>query len=68
MTLHTNSVSTCNLGEEKWEKFYSYILKQNMIQYEFRFANGELFSCTASSLAEARIKRDQYIVKNGKEA
>ena len=59
MTLNTNGISTCNSNEEKFQRFYSHILKQNMIQYEFRFADGELFSCTANSLAGARTKRDQ---------
>ena len=48
------SVSTCKPGEEKYEEFWSDILKKYMVQYEYRSFEGKLFTCVAPNLDIAR--------------
>lgn len=55
----------CKPGGEQHEEFWSYIKKRNMIQYDYRNSNGELFSCLANDLDEARKKRDTWAEING---
>ena len=48
------SVSTCKPGEEKYEEFWSDVLKKYMVQYEYRSFEGKLFTCVAPNLDIAR--------------
>jgi hypothetical protein len=43
-------------GQEQYETFYSAILRKHKVQYDYRDANGKLYSCVANSLKEARAK------------
>jgi hypothetical protein len=47
-------------GQEKHEVFYSNILKRHLVQYDYRRTNGDLFSCVADSLEDARKERDNW--------
>lgn len=56
--------SICPPGEEKWEEFYSRILKKNLIQYDYRTPEGKLFTIITPTLHEARGKRDRWLEKS----
>lgn len=56
-------------GKEQYEFFEVEHLARRgknatRIQYDYRAENGNLFSCVAKSLEDARAKRDQWIIKN----
>jgi len=61
MKTDVNGCSTCPKGEERFEKFYSRILKRYLYQYDYRHPDGELFSCASKSLDECREKRDKWL-------
>ena len=61
--MNTNGVSNCQTnGEERFEHFTSGRGRKakQKVQYDYRNYTGELFSCIANSLDEARLKRDNY--------
>lgn len=66
-----NGVSTCTMtGSEKYERFQAGIgrRKKNLVQYDYRHTDGELFSCVKPTLDECRIERDKWLsAKKGKE-
>lgn len=53
--------STCPPGREQWDEFYSTIAKTVLCQYEYRAYSGELFTCVATDLESARIRRDRWL-------
>ena len=60
-------VSTCEPGEERWEKFKSRIAGRWMVHYDFRTPDGALFSTIARTLAQARAARDAWLkVRKGR--
>ena len=60
MKSNIKGCSTCPIGHENYEFFTSNIGRKtyNKIQYDYRYTDGELFSCVANSLDEAREKKD----------
>lgn len=65
MKTDVNGCSTCMVGREQYE-FYTQKFGRNtyhMVQYDYRHTDGELFSCCAPSLEEARRRRDAWIEK-----
>jgi len=61
-----NSPKFLENGEEQFESYFSRISKRNFIQYDYRHSDGELFSCVANTVEEARNKRDKWIEKRSK--
>ena len=59
-----NGCSTCLEGQEQYEEYFSTVLNCNVVQYDYRAINGELFSCCAINLRHARDKRDKWLRKN----
>jgi hypothetical protein len=57
--VNKSGMSTCKVGEEKWEQFYDRIARKDLVQYDFRNADGQLFSCIAPTLEKAREKRER---------
>ncbi|MDR2142541.1 MAG: DUF3873 domain-containing protein [Deltaproteobacteria bacterium] len=39
------------------------VLKKKYVQYDYRAVNGNLFSCVAPTLEEARAQRNQWWIK-----
>ena len=67
--MNTNGVSNCQTnGEERFEYFTSGKGRKTKqkVQYDFRNYNGELFSCIANTLEEARQKRNEILFKGEK--
>jgi len=67
--MDTNGVSNCQTnGEERFEYFTSGRGRKakQKVQYDFRNYNGELFSCIANTLEEARHKRDETLLRGKK--
>ena len=66
-----NGVSTCTeAGTEKYERFQLGIVrrKRTLVQYDYRYTDGELFSCVKPTLDECRAARDKWLTaKEGKE-
>lgn len=50
-------------GEEKYEEYYSDVVRRNCVQYDYRHTDGELFSCVKPTLEMCREKRDQWIAR-----
>ena len=48
-------------GEEQYEEYRSATLRRKMVQYDYRDETGELFSCVAPSLEDARKRRDNWL-------
>lgn len=67
-----NGVSVCPTEEERHEYFtlsLSLRRKKRLCQYDYRTADGELFSCVAPTLEECRRRRDEWLRrKTNKEA
>lgn len=61
MFMETNN-DTAKDKREQYEEYYSHILKRRLVQYEYRDRHGELFSCIADTLEEARKKRDDWLI------
>ncbi|ROT11993.1 DUF3873 domain-containing protein [Muribaculaceae bacterium Isolate-105 (HZI)] len=64
--LTANGVSTTTtLGTEQYEVFYTGYRSQRKkhYQYDYRHADGELFSCVAGSLKECRQRREEWLNK-----
>lgn len=56
----------CKAGNEQWERFPSATRKNLvLIQYDYRNSKGELFSCIAMTLDEARSRRDKWAETHG---
>lgn len=50
--------STCPNGQERHETFTR--SGREFVQYDYRTETGNLFSCVAGSIQEARQKRDSW--------
>ena len=59
MKTDQNGCSTCPIGQEQYESFNT--PKGIKIQYDYRHTDGELFSCVAGSLGQAREKKDVWL-------
>ena len=57
--------SKCLPGKEQWEAYYSVVLDRELIQYDYRAPDGELFSTVAPTLEKARIRRDAWLASRG---
>ena len=54
--------TTRNTGEEKYERFsFRDRPRKLFYQYDYRHADGELFSCVKPSLKECREAREEWI-------
>ena len=58
-------VSTRVVEDEQYERFYSPLIHQKLIYYNFRTPDGKLFTCISRTLANARARRDAWLKKNG---
>lgn len=57
--------TTRNTGEEKYERFsFRDRPREFFYQYDYRHADGELFSCVKPSLKECREAREEWIKNN----
>lgn len=65
MTIMTiNGVSTTTeLGQEQYEKFSRKIGRytKKYVAYDYRWTDGELFSCVKPTLDECRTERDLWL-------
>ena len=62
MTANGESTTTTP-GTEHYEVFYTgyRTRRKKHYQYDYRHANGELFSCVAGTLKDCRQRRDQWL-------
>lgn len=63
-----NGCSTCAPMEEQWEAFFvrgGTKSGKKMIQYQYRFSDGALFSCVQTTLERCRAARDQWWENRG---
>ena len=60
-----NGCSTCPAGRENYEFYTQKIMgkRTKLVQYDYRHTDGELFSCVAKSLDDARSRRDAWLDK-----
>jgi hypothetical protein len=54
-----NGCSTCPIGKEQYEHFR--MRNKPYVQYDYRHADGELFSIVAKSLEIARSRKDIWL-------
>lgn len=47
--------------QEQWEEYYSAVLGQDLVQYDYRHTDGRLFSCIRKNLEECRQARDRWL-------
>ena len=66
MKADVKGCSTCQAGKESYESFYSTIKKCDLVQYDYRHTDGELFTCVAISLDSARNKKEQWLTRKQK--
>lgn len=66
MKTDVNGCSTCQVGQENFEAFYGHTLKTWLVQYEYRHTNGQLFTCIAFTLDQARKRRDKFLQRLNK--
>jgi hypothetical protein len=55
----------CKPGEERYEEYYSAILRGWRVQYDYRTPDGVLFSRITHTLEEARARRDAWLAQHG---
>ena len=48
-------------GQEQFERYQSTVVNRQMVQYDYRYTDGDLFSCVAHTLLQARRKRDRWL-------
>ena len=48
-------------GQEQHEMYTSNFTKRKMCQYDYRDADGELFSCVKQTLADCQADRDEWL-------
>ena len=66
MKSDVNGCSTCPAGREQYE-FYTQPVgrkRRRLVQYDYRHTDGDLFSCVAPSLEEARRRRDTWLANH----
>jgi hypothetical protein len=56
--------STCQAGSESYESYYSALLRERRVQYDYRTPGGKLFSTVAPTLEDARQRRDAWLAAN----
>ena len=63
MKTDINGCSTCPVGKENYEEFTMTIGRKvyEKVQYDYRHTDGELFSCVANSLEEARERKNKWL-------
>lgn len=63
MKSDVNGCSTCAAGQENYEFFTvrNGRKRLNRVQYDYRHTDGELFSCVARSLEDARERKDEWL-------
>lgn len=63
MKTDVQGCSTCKAGSEQYEWFRLRLGRKTVkrLQYDYRHTDGELFTCVAGSLEEARAKRDAWL-------
>ena len=71
MKTDINGCSTCQVGCENYESYTQTLGRRvyNLVQYDYRHTDGELFTTVAPSLEEARRRRDKWLAgkaNNGK--
>ena len=66
MKTDVKGCSTCPIGKESYETFYSSSTKSNFVQYDFRDIDGELFSTIALDLDFARKMKNIWLQKKQK--
>ncbi len=61
-------ISTTQAGQEQYETFYSAHRgrKVSRVMYDYRTAEGDLFSVVDPTLQECRLKRDEWLAKRNK--
>jgi hypothetical protein len=68
---HMNDDRGCSkaqAGEERYEEFevrIGRVERRKRVQYDYRTPDGELFSCVAKSLDDARARRDEWLKERG---
>ncbi len=65
--MNINGLSTCRTaGTERYEHFKLRIGRRtlDLIQYDYRHTDGELFSCVKPTLSACRAGRDKWIVRH----
>lgn len=50
-------------GQEQHEAFKSSVTRKTAVQYDYRYTNGELFSCIKPTLDSCRAARDAWLQK-----
>ena len=56
----------CKPGQEQYKKFPDRIRRgRKLVQYDYRNSAGKLFSTVATTLDEARARRDKWAEKEG---
>jgi len=48
-------------GQEQYDTYYSHVMRKELIQYEYRHIDGDLFSCVAPTLEACIQKRTQWL-------
>jgi predicted transcriptional regulator len=61
MRSDVKGVSTCQKGQENFEKFYSATVRGYRYQYEYRTFDGKLYGCVGKSLEDCRARVQQMI-------
>lgn len=52
-------------GHEQHEIYFSKFTGASMVRYVYRAASGQLFSCVAATLEQARRRRDEWLADGG---
>jgi hypothetical protein len=52
-------------GEEQYEEYCTVDTKDCRVQYDYRHIDGELFSCTATTLAKCRELKNKWLEEKG---
>ena len=63
MKTDINGCSTCQAGLEQYEHYTQRVGRKvyNLVQYDYRHTDGELFSTVAPSLGVARERRNKWL-------
>ena len=56
-----SAIANVEKGQEDYQEFYSRVTKKNLVQYDYRHTDGELFSTVKKSLDECRTARDKWL-------
>lgn len=63
MKTDINGCSTCAAGRENYESYTQRVGRKTyeLVQYDYRHTDGELFSTVAPTVEEARRRRDDWM-------